>query len=189
MKNWKKIAIIIVSITLILTMIDIFSILNYSKPIFAIKKDNVYKGLFYNTYICDEHSIALIKSKTEKFNCSINTLEESNYNIVELENISMSIMNVTPNSAKILIKDTNSEPYVYGQWYTIEKQIEGKWYKVSTNSDNYGFNDIAYMPNPKGELEFELNWNWLYGKLDEGNYRIIKQANEKYISIEFKISN
>lgn len=189
MKKWIKIIILVITIGLILTIADIVCILNFGKPLFAIKKNNVYKGLFYNTYICDEHSIALIKSKTEKFNCTLSEKKVSKYNVVNIENVSIIIENVTPISANIVIKDTNSEPYVYGQWYAIEKQIDGKWYELTKLTNDFGFNEMGYKPNEKNEVYFETKWDWLYGKLNKGNYRIIKQANEKYISIEFNINN
>ena len=109
--------------------------------------------------------------------------------MVNVENVSVIIENVTPSSANIVIKDTNSEPYVYGQWYAIEKQIDGKWYELTKLTNDFGFNEMGYKPNEKNEVYFETKWDWLYGELNEGNYRIIKQANEKYIAVEFNINN
>ena len=63
--------------------------------------------------------------------------------------------------------------------------------------DNIAFNSMAYEPDINGRLKFDINWEYAYGKLDKGKYRLIKSAlidsepcNEKgcnhyYISVEF----
>ena len=37
-----------------------------------------------------------------------------------------------------------------------------------------GFTMEAYVIPPEGENEIEVNWEWLYGKLEPGTYRISK---------------
>ena len=70
----------------------------------------------------------------------------------------------------------------------IEKQKDGNWYDVKTVIKDYGFNEIGYLPNNKGEVEFNVDWEWLYGKLPLGKYRLLKQVNSEYISVEFDIA-
>ena len=36
-------------------------------------------------------------------------------------------------------------------------------------------------------LELDIKWEWLYGSLENGYYRIVKSVNNKEFSIEFKI--
>lgn len=77
MKKYLKAIFLIISFIILSVIIDIFFILKINRPIFAIRVDEgdsiniVYKGLFYDTYNCAEYSMALIKSKGTKFNCSI----------------------------------------------------------------------------------------------------------------------
>lgn len=77
MKKWLKVLIGIIITIVLLFVVDIGSILIFSKPIFAIKEDNgdsvniVYRGLFYDTYNCMEFSVAQIKPKGTKYSCSI----------------------------------------------------------------------------------------------------------------------
>ncbi len=56
-------------------MVCIFTI---HRPLLAIKKENgtIYKGVFYDTYICDEYSIPQIKAKGIKFTCQTNSQED-----------------------------------------------------------------------------------------------------------------
>ncbi len=61
-----------------------------------------------------------------------------------------------------------------GSWYEIER-LEGGWMPVKTVIDNYAWNAIAYLIPKDGEYETKINWEWLYGKLPKGNYRIAKE--------------
>ena len=197
MKKWIKITIGIISSFILLLVIDLISIFTLNKPLFAIKEDNgdsinlVYKGLLYNTYICFKHSVPQIKNKETKFNCAyINVLEknESAYKVSEIENVSISISNISLTGSTVIIKDINKNPYTYGQWYKIEKQVNGKWYEVSPIIEKYGFNSIGYLPDKNNEIKFVIDWEWLYGKLSPGTYRILKEVKNKHISVEFSIA-
>ena len=85
------------------------------------------------------------------------------------------------------IEHVNADIYNYGDWYKIEKEENGKWYDVETVIENYGFNDIGYLVNENNEVKFDMNWEWLYGKLMPGSYRILKEAYNQYISVEFTL--
>lgn len=198
MKKWIKITLGFICGIILLLIIDFVCIFTINKPLLAIKEDNgdsinlVYKGLLYDTYICHEYSVPQIKIKGTKFNCAyINILEkdESTYNATEIENISISISNVSSTGATIIIKDTNKNPYTYGEWYKIEKQVNGKWYEVSPIIENYGFNSLGYLPDKNNEVKFVIDWKWLYGEISKGRYRILKEVGKKYIAIEFDIAN
>lgn len=78
MKKLLKIILIFVCIVIICVIIDLISIFNFNRPIFAIKgnSENVYIGLFYDTYNCFEYSAPQIKVKGTKFTCSVNKIEE-----------------------------------------------------------------------------------------------------------------
>ena len=109
------------------------------------------------------------------------------FNFIPLS-ISISISDISLTGATIAIKDTNKKPYTYGQWYKIEKQINGKWYEVKTIIENYAFNSIGYLPDKNNEIKFVMDWEWLYGHLPLGSYRIIKEVGKQYIGVEFGIS-
>ena len=111
----------------------------------------------------------------------------STYQTTEIENISMSIADITSTGATVIIKDSNASPYVYGEWYKIEREKDGSWYEVKTIINDYGFNEIGYIPNKNGEVEFKINWEWIYSELPDGNYRLLKQVNSQYISVEFGV--
>lgn len=73
MRKWLKVTLLIIGIIIISIIIDIICILYFSRPIFAIKEsENIYKGIFYDTYNCLEFSIPQIKRKGVKFSCITN---------------------------------------------------------------------------------------------------------------------
>ncbi|MBO4950056.1 MAG: hypothetical protein J6E38_03455 [Clostridia bacterium] len=64
-----------------------------------------------------------------------------------------------------------------GEAFYLEKKDGNKWVPVDTKPLlDYAFNMIAYMLNKDGETELETNWEWLYGELRAGQYRISKEV-------------
>ena len=74
MKNNKKIIFLILISFILIIIIDLLSIYIFKRPILAISNNNVYYGLFYNTYICSDEVI--IQNKISKFNCKIGNDDE-----------------------------------------------------------------------------------------------------------------
>ena len=105
----------------------------------------------------------------------------------QVENVSIQIFDISPSGATLVITDANPEPYLYGEWYKIQRLTDGQWQDVPPVIDNYGFHEIGYLPNDKGEVTFVINWEWLYGKLPAGTYRIFKEVDRQEIFIEFEI--
>lgn len=104
----------------------------------------------------------------------------------EIKTISTEIYDTSITGTKLIIKDEN-KANIYGEWYKIEKEENKKWLELPTIIENYGFTDIAYYPNENNEVKFVIDWEWLYGKLSKGNYRLVKKVNQEYIYIPFSI--
>lgn len=115
-------------------------------------------------------------------------IEETVYATTEVENVSTTISDISLTGATITIKDTNENKYTYEEWYVIEKEIDGKMYSIPTKVKDYGFNSIGYTVDENNEVKFVIDWEWLYGELPQGSYRIIKKSHDKYISIPFNIA-
>jgi len=114
---------------------------------------------------------------------------KSTFITTEVENVSINISDISLTSATLIIKDTNNSPYTYGEWYKIEKQIDGNWYELKTKKKDYVFNEIGYLPDKNNEVKFVIDWKELYGELALGSYRILKQVDNQYISIEFGVAS
>ena len=74
---------------------------------------------------------------------------------------------------------------------------DGKWEDIST-PESLGWNDIAINISNGGKTEIEINWEYAYGELNTGHYRIKKEVmdfrktadyDEYDIYAEFDISN
>lgn len=107
--------------------------------------------------------------------------------------ISLNIKENTLTNSKVtlnLVNNTNKS-YEYGDPYKIEYKKDNIWNKMTPIND-MDFNMIAYIIKPNKINEITINWEYHYGKLNPGKYRIVKNIyheGEKdiYINAEFEI--
>ena len=52
--------------------------------------------------------------------------------------------------------------------------LKDAWEDVPTIIEDYGWTAEAYMIAKDDVTEFEIKWEWLYGKLPAGTYRLVK---------------
>ena len=71
MNIYLKTLLIIISVIVLLVVIDLVCIFTINRPIIAIKKDNVYYGIFYDSYDCMEYSVLQIQPKNSMFSCVV----------------------------------------------------------------------------------------------------------------------
>ena len=71
MNKYIKILLITICSIVLLVVIDLACIFTINRPIIAIKKDNVYYGVFYDSYDCMEYSVLQIQPKNSKFSCAV----------------------------------------------------------------------------------------------------------------------
>lgn len=121
---------------------------------------------------------------------------ENTPGINEIEGVSMKIKEgtLTPTGATIIITDITGEENIYGSEYRIDKKENDKWQDAEIIIEgNYGWNLIGYHVDENNTLEMNVEWEWLYGKLEPGTYRIVKgtskqgELEDKYFSVEFEI--
>lgn len=76
-------------------------------------------------------------------------------------------------------KDAPTGQLQDGDDFAIEVKKDGKWEEAPIAAEgNYGFHDIAYTISPGDTTRRELNWEWLYGELAPGEYRIRKRVTD-----------
>ncbi len=92
-------------------------------------------------------------------------------NLIDIE-----IKNLTNTGMKIVIHDNNLNKLIYGSDFYLEKYVNNNWDSIYTIDDNYAFNDMAYYVNDDGILEMNQNWEYMYGELSKGIYRIVKKV-------------
>ena len=113
--------------------------------------------------------------------------KESIFQSTELENVCISISDISSTGATVIIKDTNTEPFLYGSWYKIERKLNGEWCEIDPIIENYAFDFVGYLPDDNGVIEFTVDWEWLYGVMPAGKYRLLKLVDGQYISVAFDV--
>ncbi len=126
--------------------------------------------------------------------CSDRRSEPSSYEAVNtLDGIWIEVKEetVTPTGLEIVFHNTTDrDDYFYGAWYALEVYSKGKWLKVNPLPDvewsqedwdrrvytqeklerfgNGRTEWSGYLPNEMG-----YDWEWYYGALPRGKYRIV----------------
>lgn len=67
-----------------------------------------------------------------------------------------------------------------GSYYWLEKETDGRWAEVEMKlpEETVGWTDEAWNIEMDGRTVWEVDWEWLYGQLEPGNYRIGKKIND-----------
>ena len=89
----------------------------------------------------------------------------------------MTVKNVTPTGLTVHFwqyENKDIGELDYGEDFTLEKLEGDTWVLLPQIIDNAAFTLVAYVIPPGGEAEMDVNWEWLYGKLEPGTYRINK---------------
>ncbi len=104
---------------------------------------------------------------------------------------------VTPRGLRVIFDNKSDSECTYGEYYCLEKKTTGNWYQIPVVIDgNYGFDDIGYPLAPSDNSQLAVDWEWLYGSLDPGDYRIVKDIldfrgtadyDKYYLAAEFTI--
>lgn len=166
----------------------------------------VDRGILIDVYYCMKDQDIVTVSwhfKTSKFDCPIDKVMycpltpsyEPPMVFTPSETMSVIIKEgtLTNKGATIIIKDTSEEKETFGESYRIDKYENDEWKQLEVIIEgNYGWNMIGYLVGEDGTREMKINWEWLYGELKPGHYRIVKSISPKpyqyeYFYVEFDI--
>ncbi len=106
-----------------------------------------------------------------------------NETIEETFGITLTAENITPTSAIIKCTQSGGKPtgeLHTGSWYVLENWTqEHGWKEMPYVIDGeIGWNDIAWIIPVEDMVEWEINWEWLYGAVPKGKYRIGKEITD-----------
>lgn len=97
----------------------------------------------------------------------------------------------------LLFENQSRSHIVFSDDFFLEEKIDGVWYEVPVIINGvYSFDGLAYEVLPSKESECKVEWEWLYGNLKPGNYRILKSVQALtcsqgsyvyYLTAEFEI--
>ncbi|MGN0313859.1 MAG: immunoglobulin-like domain-containing protein [Fusicatenibacter sp.] len=70
----------------------------------------------------------------------------------------------------------------FGENFIIEEKKEGSWFEADHTIDRdsvYAFDDVAHIIQMGETTDYEYDWEWLYGSLEPGEYRIAVEINDQ----------
>ena len=94
-----------------------------------------------------------------------------------------SLKEISPTGATLVYNQYDAQAPTgqleYGEAFVLEVKKDGAWEEAPVVVEGpYGFDDPAYLISAGGITERELSWEWLYGALGPGEYRIRKEIND-----------
>lgn len=94
--------------------------------------------------------------------------------------ITLTAENISHSGATIVCSQSEGENVFElntGSFYIIQKLVETGYVDVEYLPQEYdiGWTSEAYIINKGGSTTWDINWEWLYGKLPAGEYRIGKE--------------
>lgn len=94
--------------------------------------------------------------------------------------LSLGVKDVTPTGLALVITQQGGSPtgqLQYGSDYTLEVRTGDAWQEVPDIVEgNFAWDDIAYLITMDGQTEETVNWDWLFGPLSPGHYRLSKRV-------------
>lgn len=99
------------------------------------------------------------------------------------DSVTMTIEEVPADGkTKVVITNNSGEDFEYGEYFSLQNQIDGHWYTMPVKAENIAFHDICHIL-PAGESAEEIYDISIYGPLEPGAYRLVVEE----ISAEFAV--
>ncbi len=84
---------------------------------------------------------------------------------------------VSSSGLTVIFENRSTHEGVFSEDFVLEKRVHDEWGQVLvTIEGNYGFQDIGFQLDSGSQVEWTVDWTWLYGSLEQGEYRIIKNV-------------
>lgn len=90
--------------------------------------------------------------------------------------ITLSVTDVTPTGLTVVFTQSGGNPtgeLMTGSYYRLENKDKELSYIVE---GDVAWTAEAYMIQKDGETQMQVNWQWLYGTLEPGTYKIYKEV-------------
>jgi hypothetical protein len=96
--------------------------------------------------------------------------------------VTATLRDISNVGANLIIRredDDDGAEVIYGEAYILQRQVDGEWQDAETVPDNYGFPMVGYNVPGGEEASIYYNWEWLYGALEPGEYRMVWDVSRK----------
>jgi hypothetical protein len=100
--------------------------------------------------------------------------------------LTLSVENVTSTGLTLVVTQSGGNPtgdILTGEPYRLITLVDETWQVVEElplpeGVDGRAFNSIGYWIQKGETREFEINWEWIFGELPSGTYRLIKEFSD-----------
>jgi hypothetical protein len=94
--------------------------------------------------------------------------------------IQLTATKITPTGMTLVCKQSGGEPtgeLFTGSYFVLEESINEQWLPVEMTPSEYerGWTAEAWLIPMNDTVEWTISWEWIYGELPEGDYRIGKK--------------
>jgi len=96
------------------------------------------------------------------------------YELNTLDGVTMRMEKYTSFGGDVEIRNETAKEIIFGEWYEIQTEVNGKWISLPHIIENAAFHEVAYNAPKDETVIHEVKWDILYGELPKGKYRIIK---------------
>ena len=110
-------------------------------------------------------------------------LVESNLEIANPKDLKLEVIENTNTSLRWKVTNNTGKEVTTSYKFFIEKYKDGKWYSYQVIAN---FNEIGI--NIQDEHTDAVDFEMIYGNLEKGKYRFIKNIDGKYLAGEFNIN-
>ena len=169
---------------------------NNTEPHYIVEIDNkIYRYYRSNNTVSYNNKCAELDNDDLVTSNRILIFTTSNNEMNQAFNVSMVIKDssLNKNGAKVIITDNNEEHYSYGMAFRLDVMKNSNWEMLKATKNGI-FNDMAYHVDKNNKLELNQNWENIYGELESGYYRLVKDvcindvcSKKQYFSVEFTI--
>ena len=91
--------------------------------------------------------------------------------------LTMTLENVTPTGATVVFTHEGDGAMItVGEFFHLEKLKDGEWKKLDPVREGFAFNAIGYMVPNNDSFRLDTKWEYIYGALTAGKYRVCKDA-------------
>ena len=103
------------------------------------------------------------------------------------EGIQIQLLQWTEDSVMVNVSNHSQNEWTFGEYYHLEVLLDGTWYHVPQAPGNmWAVHDIAYILTPGGNKD--MTYSLLpYGELPSGQYRLVAEAFDEGLAVEYEI--
>lgn len=85
---------------------------------------------------------------------------------------------ITPSGLTFVCGNNSGKHLIFSEDYSIEAKINDIWYEIPKLTDKYDFSGAGFDLPYGQSKEQDTDWGKLYGDLDGGQYRLLKEITD-----------